>query len=364
MSRKTRKRSLFFGITSRTLMTISAGLLLVSFFSMFVNPAKAWFMTIFGLLFFPLLLCNLFLLCWAIFRRSSAAFIPLLALMPAAFMFGKFFQFRSSEQDCGDGVKIVSYNVGRFTSPNEALRANKTACADSVMAFLKNEDADIICLQEFYMKNPDRVKTYLESRMKGYDIEYFVNVDSRGCYGNVTLSRYPALGKGKIDFDHSSNLALYSDYMIGGERFRVYNCHFESYNISLSRLAASLEKDYHRTVLATEEKMKKSIVRRPKQVEQVMRNIESCNDNVIVTGDFNDTPMSYTYWRLSRKRKDSFVDAGWGTGATFFNLRPFLRIDYVLFPETYKAVSHKVIHKDFSDHYPIVAKIKKREELL
>lgn len=359
MARTTRKKSLFFGITSRTLMAISAGLLLVSFFSMFVNPAKAWFMTLFGLLFFPLLLCNLFLLCWAIFRRSSALFIPLLALMPAAFMFGRFFQFSSSEQDSEGGVKIVSYNVGRFTSPDEFLRANKSACADSVLSFLKDENADIICLQEFYMRNPERVRAYLESKMKGYDIKYFVNVDSRGCYGNVTLSRYPALGKGKIDFDHSSNLALYSDYMIGGERVRVYNCHFESYNISLSRLAASLEKDYHSAVLTTEEKMRKSITRRPKQVDQVMRDIERCNDNVIVTGDFNDTPMSYTYWRLSRKRRDSFVDAGRGTGATFYKLRPFLRIDYILFPETYKAVSHKVVHKNFSDHYPIETIIKK-----
>lgn len=340
-------------------MIISAALLLVSFFSMFVNPAKAWFMTIFGLFFFPLLLCNLVLVCWAIFRRSSAVVIPLMALLPTAIMFGKFFQFRSSGVEAEDGLKIVSYNVGRFVSPDGEMRQDIKACTDSVFNFLRNENADIICLQEFYMKNPGRVKAFLEEKMKGYGVEYYVNVDARGCYGNVTFSRYPALGKGKIDFDHSSNLALYSDYMIDGERVRVYNCHFESYSISLSRLATSLEKDYHSAVLATEEKMRKSIVRRPRQVESVMRDIEGCNYEVIVTGDFNDTPMSYTYWRLSRTGRDSFVDAGSGTGYTFYKLRPFLRIDYILFPESYRAVIHKVIHKNFSDHYPVEAVIRK-----
>lgn len=90
-------------------------------------------------------------------------------------------------------------------------------------------------------------------------------------------------------------------------------------------------------------------------MEQVLKDIENCRENVIVTGDFNDTPMSYTYWRLSRKRKDSFKEAGSGAGATFSKLRPLLRIDYILFPESYNALSHKVINKRFSDHYPVEA---------
>ena len=150
-------------------------------------------------------------------------------------------------------------------------------------------------------------------------------------------------------------MALYSDYCIGGDTLRVYNCHFESYNISLSRLATGLEKDYKKAVKAAEEKMRRSIVRRPRQVEQVLKDIENCRENVIVAGDFNDTPMSYTYWRLSRKRKDSFEEAGSGAGATFSKLRPLLRIDYILFPESYNALSHKVINKRFSDHYPVEA---------
>lgn len=336
-------------------MTISAGLLIISYLSIYVNPAKAWFMTIFGLLFYPLLLVNVLLLVWALLRRSKAVVIPLVALIPTLLIFGKFFRFSTSRDDTSKGLKIVSYNVGRFALPQGVTFSSRKECADSIMAFLRAGDADIICLQEVYVQNKERVLSYLSRQMKGYDIQYYVNVNKYGSCGNVTFSRYPALSKGHIDFEHSSNMALYSDYCIGGDTLRVYNCHFESYNISLSRLATGLEKDYKKAVKDTEEKMRRSIVRRPRQVEQVLKDIENCRENVIVTGDFNDTPMSYTYWRLSRKRKDSFKEAGSGAGATFSKLRPLLRIDYILFPESYNALSHKVINKRFSDHYPVEA---------
>lgn len=342
-------------------MTISAMLLVLSYLSMYCNPAKFWFMTIFGLLFLPLLLMNAFLLCWAAYRRSRAIIIPLLALIPSVFIVGRFIRFsepNASAED-KDGIKIVSYNVGRFMLAQEDEKPSVEACADSVLNFLKSEDADIICLQEFYTRNSKKVMSYLSKKLKGYDIQYFVNVNDHGCYGNVTLSKYRAVAKGKIDFEQSANLALYSDYVIGGEPFRVYNCHFESYNISLSRLATSLEKDYQKTMKDTEIKMKRSIVRRPRQVSKVLEDIENCTENVIIAGDFNDNPMSYTYWRLRKTGKDSFVEAGHGTGATFTRFSPFLRIDYILFPETYNALSHKVIKKNYSDHYPIEAIISK-----
>ncbi len=361
MARKGKKKSLLFGITSRTLMTISAGLLIMSWLSVYVNPAKAWFMTIFGLLFPIFFFCNIFLLCWAVYRRSRAVIIPAVALLPAVFMSGKFFRCGDSGDEREGGLKIVSYNVGRFMLPQDGFNADPSVCADSVMSFLAHENADIICLQEFYMKDPERVLSYLSHKMKGYDIKYFVNVNSNGCYGNVTLSRYPSVAKGRVNFEHSSNMALYSDYVIDGEPFRIYNCHFESYNISLSRVAAAMEKDYHKAVKDTEEKMRRSITRRPRQVEQVLEDIDKCTENVIVTGDFNDTPMSYTYWRLSRKRKDTFIEAGSGSGATFSRLRPFLRIDYILFPEAYEALNHKVLYsKKYSDHYPVESVIRRR----
>lgn len=179
-------------------MIISAALLLLSYVSTCVNPAKAWFMTIFGLLFAPLLLCNFLLFVWAILRKSKALVIPFLALLPTVFMAGKFFRFTDNGNvDAEGGVKILTYNVGRFALAQNSRFSSWKECADSAMAFMKSRNADIICIQEFYMDNPEKVRSYLSSKMPGYDIKYFVNINKRGCYGNVTLSRYPALTKEK-----------------------------------------------------------------------------------------------------------------------------------------------------------------------
>ena len=74
----------------------------------------------------------------------------------------------------------------------------------------------------------------------------------------------------------------------------------------------------------------------------------------LVAGDFNDTPLSYTYFRLIRGRKDSFMRAGKGFGATYSALWPLLRLDYVLYPGELKAVSHKIEKVNYSDHYPVI----------
>lgn len=353
---KAKRQCTVLGSIARIPIFIAAGLLAVSYVSVFFNPAKAWFMAVFGLLCPPLIFLNLIFLAWAIIKRSSAFWPPLLSLLPSLFIFGLYWQFPKEDTNEGN-VKIVSYNVGRFSMFSKASGIGSVEeCADSVMAFLSDIDADIICIQEFAMSDAKAVKKYLESRFKGYDVEYYVYPHNKGCYGNVTLSRFPLKNKGKLDFEKSSNLAIYCDYNINGTELRIYNCHFQSYNISLSRLAKNMGST--QALRNTEEKMKKSIVRRPEQVEMVMKDIDSCPIEAIVLGDFNDNPVSYTYYRLSKGRKDSFVEAGKGMAPTCSYLWPFLRIDYILYPENYKAVKHFVPRLGYSDHYPVLASLK------
>lgn len=103
--------------------------------------------------------------------------------------------------------------------------------------------------------------------------------------------------------------------------------------------------------------MKRSITRRPKQVDQVFNDIENCPVEAFVCGDFNDNPMSYTYYRMMRDRQDTFVQAGDGFGATYARLWPLLRIDYILCPKSMTVLSHETPHVDFSDHYPVITQI-------
>ena len=207
------------------------------------------------------------------------------------------------------------------------------------------------------MADAENIRSLLKKRLGDYHAEYYMFPTSRGAFGNVTLSRLPVKDKGVLKFDGSTNLAIYTDYDYKGRKFRVYNCHFESYNISMSGLLKEMLSKDSKVFSETGNKMKLSITRRPKQVDRVFSDIEDCPVDAFVCGDFNDNPMSYTYYRMTRGRKDAFVEAGDGFGATYASLWPVLRIDYILFPEKFKAVSHEIPRVPYSDHYPVITEI-------
>jgi len=348
-----------FGLTARTFMLMNAGVLILSYLSMYVNPAEAWFMTIFGLLFIVFFIVNLLLLIWALRRKSGAAVIPLLALLPSMFLIGRYVQFSGHNEVSEDAVTLVDFNVGKFSMyPSHSRLESIEACRDSVFAYLRGMNPDIVCLQEFRAPKGKKVEDYFSEVMPGYNVEHYTHITGRGYFGNVILSRFPIVGEGKFDFEESSNQAHYADLDIGGDIIRVYNCHLESYSLSLPRLVKAFTSREDDKVQEAEEKMKNSITRRPQQVDVLLEDIRNSPVESIVTGDFNDTPMSYTYQRLQQGRKDSFIEAGKGMGGTYSGLWPFIRIDYVLFPEKCEALYHKVERKRFSDHYPIVTRLK------
>lgn len=362
--RKKRKsgKKILFGLTSRVLMVIAAGLMALSYVSFVVNPAKFWLITLFGLAFVPLLLTNIILLVWAAVRRSRSFIIPLVAVLPCVFFLGRYVQFSIEDVDpeTEADLRVISYNLGRFSMDHKRSGIDgRSQCADSVFAFLRSQDADIICLQELYLGKDDalKVNNYVKKHLPGYHAEYYLFHGRYGSFGNMTLSRYPVSGKGVLKFEESANLAIYTDHRVGERRFRVYNCHFESYNISFSGMIRSLFRADGDAFSETGLKVKRSISRRPKQVDKVFSNIEECPYEAFVCGDFNDNPMSYTYHRMARGRKDAFVKGGSGFGGTYSFLWPMLRIDYILVPDRFRTRECEVRRLMYSDHYPVIADI-------
>ena len=79
-------------------MSIVAGLLILSYLSILVNPAKVWLISLVGLLFVPLSVLNVVLLIWAIKRLSKSFVIPLIALLPAFFFTGRYVRIDTEEE--------------------------------------------------------------------------------------------------------------------------------------------------------------------------------------------------------------------------------------------------------------------------
>ena len=354
-----RKMLTFTGFTARVMMSVMAALLLLSFLALVANPARVWFFTLFGLLFIPLLIVNFLLLLWALKRRSKTFVIPLVAILPSFFFIGDYFRVSGTpdlQPSRDSSLKIVSYNIGRFRQGSKAFK-DRDLCVDSLFAFLNRQDADVICLQEFYIKDLNRLKPFLSKHLKGYKAEYFLFDSRYGNFGNITLSKLPVIGKGVIRFDGSANLSLYTDHRYKDRKIRIYNCHFESYNISLTGLLRSVLNRNKDEIMVVEKKMESGIKRRPRQVQQVLEHIATSPVEAIVCGDFNDNPMSYTYTKLMKGRKDTFREAGRGFSATYKPLWPFVRIDYILCPDEMAPCLHTTPRVPFSDHYPVVATI-------
>ena len=173
----------------------------------------------------------------------------------------------------------------------------------------------------------------------------------------MTLSKLPVKDKGKVGFEKSTNMALFTDVEVNDTiSLRIYNCHFESYNLSPDSVIKSIVDEEE--VESTGRKMRQAITRRPDQIKAVRASMAESPYRSMVVGDFNDTPLSYTYQILKQSRTDAFVKAGRGFSFTYKRFRPFLRIDYLLAPKDLDAVTFSSERVDYSDHYPQIATFK------
>ena len=343
---KKKKHGWFSSLSFGSVAMALSALLVLGYLSIIVPPEKAWFFTLFGLIYPIVLPLTLVLFVAALVRRSRTRLLLALVLVPSLFFAGRYFQFSAPKDTPEPTLSVVSYNVGLFRHGPKGKEVLELA--SEVAGYVNSLDADIVCLQEFFLPENVSVDGWLKSHFPGYKAEYYMLTGKNWRAGNVTLTRRKASAKGKEDFEKSTNMALWTDVSLDSLDIRVYNCHFESYNISLPGIIK-------RDVEETEAKLRRSITERPRQVAKVLRGIDSAPVPSIVAGDFNDTPLSYTYFRLIRGRKDSFMHAGKGFGATYSALWPLLRLDYILYPKGLEAVSYRIEKVKYSDHYPVIA---------
>ena len=378
-----RKRSpLLFGITFRAILVVAAAAMFLSYIAVYVNPAKFSLPLFFGLYFIPLFAINLLLLLAAVLRRSASAWITVVALLPSLLYTELFFKIGHEEKVDTEGIrlKIESYNAGMFSSSEEGL--TREECRKEIARHLSMESPDIVCLQEFFAESYTQADTIFGQ----YPHRHYHLFKARNgkLFGNIILSKYPMGERGRISFPNSTNLSIFADIKHFGRRLRVYNNHLESYNVSFTALAhkfsgllkksdgtgaAAAEKnaaiaelgaageEITRDIVQTHEKMKGTFIKRSEQVGRILENINSHSQPAIICGDFNDTPMSYTYHTLAKNRKDTFKEAGKWFGGTFIPVWPLLRIDYILVPRDVECIEHTIHRTPLSDHYPVTAEV-------
>lgn len=357
-----RKTPFLFGFTFRLILVLAGAAMVLSYVSVYINPSKFSLPLFFGLYFIPIIIVNVFLLLIALLRKSKSVWIPIMVLLPSLMFTDLFYKIGSENNSGAEGIKlkIESYNVGMFSSSKQ--NESREECRNKIIAHITENNPDIACFQEFHVNS----KSQIDSLLPQYKYRYYhlFRIKNGKYFGNLILSRFPIVSKGKISFPRSTNLSIYADIEHFGRIIRIYNNHLESYNISFTALVQKMSKaekisgdEIKNDIKEVHEKMLGTFIKRSDQVNKIMENISESSHPAIICGDFNDTPMSFTYHRLAQGRKDSFRESGDGFGASFIPVWPLLRIDYILYPHEFESISHKTHKIKLSDHYPISSEI-------
>lgn len=342
--------------------------LLLSYLAPHISPENFWFIAFFGLAYPIFLILNiLFVIFWLI--QFNIRFIfSLLAIAAGYHQISSFAQINIKNAtidkvDEAKAIKVMSYNVRVFDLYNWS---HNKETRNKMLGLIGDESPDILCLQEFYADDSrgfntlDTLLTF--PKKKNYHIEYTTTLQKMHHWGIATFTKYPIVNKGKIIFEEkSNNLCIYTDIKVDDDTVRIYNMHLQSIHFDYVdyRFVDSLsveklnEKDTKEKSKSIFRRLKNAFIKRAGQVDIVSEHIRKCPYPVIVCGDFNDTPSSYTYHTISKNLKDAFVESGNGLGRTYTGSFPSFRIDYILYSPQFKSYEFHTIPEKLSDHYPV-----------
>lgn len=335
-----------------------------------ISPDRLWFLAFLGLAHIPLLLLNiLFIFLW-VFLLRKWVLGSLLAVLVSWGHIGAHFRFRSNETKVlsSDTLKIMSFNV-RLFDLYQWKSNQKYKTRSRIFRLIKEQNPDLMCFQEYY-SNPEKGFDVRDT-MKHLDllnynfVASFKSLEGLKEWGMAIFCRYPLFNKQRVPFSNSiNNYFQYADFRKGNDTIRVFNVHFESLHFGQEDylFMNDIGNQYTERENIIEKgqrifmKIGNAFTRRAEQVETVRRYVASSPYPVVLCGDFNDTPASFVYNRLTSELKDSFCECGSGLSGTYPNLFFPMRIDYILHSiDSFRAFRYNVINEDLSDHLPITA---------
>ncbi len=340
--------------------------LLISYLSAYVSPAKISTIALFGLGYPYFLVVNLVFILYWLYRKRWAFLFSLVALLIGWNFAGRIFQININNEQkiSGEEFSLFCYNVRYF---DKYHWSNHEETATKMVNLINEKQADIVCLQE--IASNSRLGMRQHPQMKKLTGNKHVHVDYariRSVHktnGIATLSRFPIVGKGVIQFDGSTNVAIYSDLKINTEIVRIYNLHLQSVKLDPREytLLDSLTTGNQEKKLQEAEYILAQLVEaykvRAGQADLVASHIESSPYPVIVCGDFNDSPVSYAYQTISDNLIDAFIESGSGTSNTYNGKFPSFRIDFILHSDRIHSFDYNRKKVKLSDHYPIACKM-------
>lgn len=357
-------------------------------------PACAFWPALFGALTTPVaLVCTALLALYWLRRNWRMALLPILvlgltwphvqrglALHPSQLVASYEQAVRTNQgshptflSDVGTAgtVSLLSANV-RIFNVYAQLRDPDNASSKNFIRWLATSPADVLCLQEYYNEpggSPENGQVFRSDealgRASGRHSFVSTSLTNRigAEFGMAIFSRFPIVRRGTIPFGKlTQNHAMWADLVrptTPGHRrdtIRVFNVHFQSMSMAESDIVTATESRAGLRQKAPNllRRFRHGAVARGTQVDTVLAQVLRSPYPVLLAGDLNDLPYSYTYDQLADHLQNAWASVGLGIGATYHGQLPGLRIDQQFASPQWQVLGCRV-HQEikWSDHYPL-----------
>lgn len=296
------------------------------------------------------------------FLMSTVAIVLRFAFLPLYFQIGGSETLPNGidESEC---IKLLTFNAHRFQG-NERQEPMTDTNMKLFLEVVDEEQPDILTMQE-YIGRGDTLHLTDQLTRRGY--VYQVSGYNNGSMtGTVIFSKLPLFNEVHLD-----GVKCYADMLWRGDTVRLFSLHLDSYRLDESD-HQEIHKLSHGTVdnttgRSTLYKFRETILAHEQEWHQ-LEPLVNTGRRILLAGDFNDTPASYIYQKLSRHLKDGYREAGQGFSTTYHgsfaslrnNMSLAFRIDFVMHTPDITTCTYKRIKLEISDHYPVLVTVRKQ----
>jgi len=340
----------------------------MSILAPYVNAASYWPIAICGLLFPFAFLFNAVGLLVSVCYKHRLGWLFLLLILFSIPNLTRTIAFNLDKplvpSTNDDIISVLSWNVGimNFSAPDSV-----TAIAENKKIFqeIKNSDADVVCLQEFFSAlYPGSHYNLLDSVARTLDYPYYYFSKDHPYFsgefysGSVIFSRYPIIDTLRLPFKNGSEGAiLKATIQKGKNSIDVFTSRLQSVYLNgndYATLGLQLKEQKSWSGIPTIiRKLQHGFWNRASQVALLDSLVQQSGEATIICVDLNDTPTGNAYHTLQKNRNDVWRTSGNGLGKTFKLFSPTLRIDYIFYSNFFEPISVQRIQSSASDHFAL-----------